>query len=228
MGCHRANALHDQGMLPVPKASVSVLRLRRSSSDSSQQRSRPILGHVARAAGGRSGTSVGRDGRARMERHRLRQGTTVRATVGVEGPGRVAERRPTAVRAIDRHGSPRHFASIDTFAGRRVLYQDDGSPLTEGLVQGFVRRAAQRAGLSNNGPHMLRHTFCSHLAMRGAPARAIQELAGHRGSDDDAAIHAPESGGGRQRDSTAGIARSPRRAVATWWQRRIGRNSELA
>lgn len=24
-----------------------------------------------------------------------------------------------------------------------------------------------------------RHTFCSHLAMRGAPATAIQELAGH-------------------------------------------------
>jgi hypothetical protein len=29
--------------------------------------------------------------------------------------------------------------------------------------------------------HRLRHTFCSHLAMRGAPARAIQELAGHQG-----------------------------------------------
>jgi integrase len=27
---------------------------------------------------------------------------------------------------------------------------------------------------------ILRHTFCSHLAMRGAPPRAIQELAGHR------------------------------------------------
>ena len=63
--------------------------------------------------------------------------------------------------------------------GPLVLYQDDGSPLTEGLVQGLVRRAAGRAGLQNNGPHMLRHTFCSHLAMRGAPARAIQELAGH-------------------------------------------------
>jgi site-specific recombinase XerD len=25
----------------------------------------------------------------------------------------------------------------------------------------------------------IRHTFCSHLAMRGAPAKAIQELAGH-------------------------------------------------
>jgi integrase len=64
--------------------------------------------------------------------------------------------------------------------GPLVLYQDDGGPLTEGIVQGFVRRAAQRAGLFNNGPHMLRHTFCSHLAMRGAPARAIQELAGHQ------------------------------------------------
>jgi len=26
----------------------------------------------------------------------------------------------------------------------------------------------------------LRYTFCSHLAMRGAPARAIQEPAGHQ------------------------------------------------
>jgi integrase len=64
--------------------------------------------------------------------------------------------------------------------GPLVLYQDDGTPLTEGLVQGLVRRAAQKAGLFNNGPHMLRHSFCSHLAMLGAPARAIQELAGHQ------------------------------------------------
>lgn len=28
--------------------------------------------------------------------------------------------------------------------------------------------------------HALRHTFCSHLAMRGASPKAIQELAGHR------------------------------------------------
>jgi site-specific recombinase XerD len=30
------------------------------------------------------------------------------------------------------------------------------------------------------GVHILRHTFCSHLAMRGTPARAIQELAGRQ------------------------------------------------
>jgi site-specific recombinase XerD len=27
--------------------------------------------------------------------------------------------------------------------------------------------------------HILRHSFCSQLAMRGAPAIAIKELAGH-------------------------------------------------
>lgn len=41
-------------------------------------------------------------------------------------------------------------------------------------------RAARSVGLRNVGVHVLRHTFCSHLAMRGGGARAIQELAGHR------------------------------------------------
>jgi len=48
------------------------------------------------------------------------------------------------------------------------------------MVQTRVKRAARRASLSQDGVHILRHTFCSHLAMRGAPVRAIQELAGHK------------------------------------------------
>jgi site-specific recombinase XerD len=60
-----------------------------------------------------------------------------------------------------------------------VLCQDDGQPLTQQMVQYRVLRASRRAKLSQDGVHILRHTFCSHLAMRGAPARAIQELAGH-------------------------------------------------
>jgi integrase len=64
--------------------------------------------------------------------------------------------------------------------GGRVLCQDNGAPLGQRLVQGLVLRAARSAGLRNVGVHVLRHTFCSHLAMRGGAARAIQELAGHR------------------------------------------------
>jgi integrase len=61
----------------------------------------------------------------------------------------------------------------------RVLRRHNGKPFTEGAITHAVVRAARLADLPANGPHRLRHTFCSHLAMRGAPPRAIQELAGH-------------------------------------------------
>jgi site-specific recombinase XerD len=63
--------------------------------------------------------------------------------------------------------------------GDRLLYNDDGSTMTEKILWAWVGKAAKRAALGKGNPHKLRHTFCSHLAMRGAPAKAIQELAGH-------------------------------------------------
>ena len=60
-----------------------------------------------------------------------------------------------------------------------MLCDGEGKPLTQKIVQDVMRRVARRANLKP-GVHILRHTFCSHLAMRGAPARAIQELAGHQ------------------------------------------------
>jgi integrase len=65
-------------------------------------------------------------------------------------------------------------------AGPRVLVQEDGKPFTYKLLRGCLRAAQRRAQLEATGNlHVLRHTFCSHLAMRGAPAKVIQELAGH-------------------------------------------------
>ena len=64
--------------------------------------------------------------------------------------------------------------------GERVLTFDDGSPVPGHILRDWVERAQRRAGLDATGNvHILRHTFCSHLAMRGAPAKAVQELAGH-------------------------------------------------
>ena len=60
------------------------------------------------------------------------------------------------------------------------MYQNNGQSVTQKVVRNLVLRAARRADRANGGVHVLRHTFCSHLAMKGAPARAIQELAGHR------------------------------------------------
>jgi len=40
-------------------------------------------------------------------------------------------------------------------------------------------RACKKAGLRQIGYHMLRHSFASHLVMRGASLKAVQELLGH-------------------------------------------------
>jgi site-specific recombinase XerD len=60
-----------------------------------------------------------------------------------------------------------------------VLCDKRGASLTQKEVQVTMRRVARKAQVKP-AVHILRHTFCSHLAMRGAPARAIQELAGHQ------------------------------------------------
>ena len=61
----------------------------------------------------------------------------------------------------------------------RVLCRDDGTALTRQFVQSRVRSAARRANV-RKGVHILRHTFCSHLAMHGAAPTAIQALVGHQ------------------------------------------------
>ncbi len=63
--------------------------------------------------------------------------------------------------------------------GARVVCEADGQPLSQKVVQVTMRRVARRTTVKA-GVHILRHMFCSHLAMRGAAARAIQELAGHQ------------------------------------------------
>jgi integrase len=65
--------------------------------------------------------------------------------------------------------------------GERVLYLDSGKPPLDHHLREWLEAAQRRAGLpkTTGGTHILRHSFCSHLAMRGAPVKAIQELAGH-------------------------------------------------
>jgi integrase len=70
--------------------------------------------------------------------------------------------------------------------GPRVLCGHDGEPLNANTLSYWIERAVRSAGLATlrkpkgTGPHVLRHTFCSHHAMNGTPATVIQALAGHR------------------------------------------------
>ena len=63
---------------------------------------------------------------------------------------------------------------------RRVLWHGDRDQVTAKIIRSWMSDAQRLARLrANGGVHILRHTFCSHLAMEGANARAIQKLAGH-------------------------------------------------
>jgi len=87
------------------------------------------------------------------------------------GRGRVIPLTKALAAALQAH---RHLRS------ERVLCNDDGSAIDENDLQDWIEQATRRAGLvPTRSLHILRHTFCSHLAMRGAPAKAVQELAGH-------------------------------------------------
>jgi integrase len=60
-----------------------------------------------------------------------------------------------------------------------IFCKKNGQSLTSGECKHPLYRACKRAGLRRIGWHVLRHTFASHLVMRGATIKAVQELLGH-------------------------------------------------
>jgi hypothetical protein len=63
--------------------------------------------------------------------------------------------------------------------GPFVFCTAKGIAFTEGETRQPLERIRKRAGLRAMTWHVCRHTFCSHLVMRGVPLRVVQVLAGH-------------------------------------------------
>jgi integrase len=100
------------------------------------------------------------------------QRTDYRGYVGSPKGGRIRT-LPLTRRLVAALKAMRHLKGDSVFSDRAGLRWSRGEADTR------LRRAYRKAGLRKIGWHTLRHTFCSHLAMRGAPVRTIQELAGH-------------------------------------------------
>lgn len=74
--------------------------------------------------------------------------------------------------------APRKSAERNT--AEVIFLSDLGHPLSRELLFGIVKKHALRAGLPEwVSPHVLRHSFASHLLEGGADLRSIQEMLGH-------------------------------------------------
>ncbi len=62
---------------------------------------------------------------------------------------------------------------------QRVFLSRWGRPLERVSIWQIVKRKATQAGLKGVHPHVLRHSFATHLLAGGADLRVVQELLGH-------------------------------------------------
>ena len=103
----------------------------------------------------------------------------VRAT-GKGGKERVVPLGRPAVEAVRRYLS-RGRPYLDRRHRPELFLNANGGPLTRAGAFLILRRLAGRAGLdpARVHPHLLRHSFATHLLEGGADLRSVQEMLGH-------------------------------------------------
>jgi integrase/recombinase XerD len=89
----------------------------------------------------------------------------------------VGEKAIAALEAWLTRGRPQW---VKASTGGEVFLGEHGRRLTTVRIWQIVRDAAKLAGIEKRiWPHLLRHSFATHLLSHGADLRAIQEMLGH-------------------------------------------------
>ena len=126
-----------------------------------------------------------------------------KVTAGTHAPGRMQALAGTATVRLNGKGGKQRLVPVGSYARNAVdaylvrarpalaaaarrgqpspalFLNARGGRLTRQGAWGALRAAADRAGLPDVSPHVLRHSFATHLLDGGADVRVVQELLGH-------------------------------------------------
>ena len=120
---------------------------------------------------------------AELRHIRLEQLHLAAGFVNVIGKGnkeRVVPLGRSAVAAIERYLTAGRPELVTQKSPGNVFLTGRGTAFAPVTLWSRIKRRARRSGIERNvTPHMLRHSFATHLLDHGADLRVIQELLGH-------------------------------------------------
>lgn len=94
--------------------------------------------------------------------------------------GKGGKERMVPVGSAARRAIERYLSRRSTAGGQALFPGTGGRRMTRQAVWTLIRRWARAAGLPKKVyPHLLRHSFATHLLEGGADLRVVQELLGH-------------------------------------------------
>ena len=136
-------------------------------------RDRALL-EVLYASGLRAGELVG----LRLENY-LREEKLLRV-IGKGNRERIVPVGEKAVAALDCWLAKGRPLLVKAKTGGEIFLNERGGRLSTARIWQIVQEMAKLAGLEKKiWPHLLRHSFATHLLSHGADLRAIQEMLGH-------------------------------------------------
>jgi integrase/recombinase XerD len=100
--------------------------------------------------------------------------------IGKGNKERVVPVGKTAVKALNRFIETGRPKLVTPKSPANVFLTKRGTPFASVTLWLHIKKRVKRAGIARNlTPHMLRHSFATHLLEHGADLRVIQELLGH-------------------------------------------------
>lgn len=113
----------------------------------------------------------------------IKLGDITNGSVKIHGKGdkdRLVPLLPELVSRVEAYVECCRRCGIELTVADKLIVGTAGKPLSRSTVQRVVRQEMMAANVQGRkSPHILRHTFATHLLGKGADMREIQELMGH-------------------------------------------------